>query len=300
MLSDVDELEFFSTLVAARTLTEAARHWGVSVSVVSRRLRSLEERLGVRLAVRGARALTLTPEGEVYRTRGTEILQQLRDLEVSISSEPGRIAGPLRVVSTVGLGRLHIAPLLREFCLAYPGVECSLELTSLPLSAVRPGYDVAVHVGPVPDSSKAMRHLVRNRRIVVASPAYLHAHGAPEHIRQLREHECLVLHENVGDACWRFLIEGREVAVPVRGSIACNDGIALTDWCLSGAGLAMRSQWHVRPYLSSGELTQVLPGVPTPAADVVAVIDAGPRVPPRVHALVDYLRAHLPDRVPPA
>lgn len=292
-----DDLEFFTTLVAAGTMTEAARHWGVSVSAISRRLRALEERLGVQLATRGSRTLVLTPEGERYRARGAEILQQVRDLETAIGGDPGHLSGPVRVVSTAGLGRCHIAPLLREFRAVHPLVDCSLELTSLPLSAVRPSYDVGVHVGPVPDSARAMRRLLHNRRVVVASPAYLERRGAPQDLRELRDHDCLVLREHEGEFSWRFVVDGRELAVPVRGGLTCNDGIALTDWCLAGAGLAMRSLWHVRRYLDEGSLVQVLPQIPTPPADVVALFDADARVPPRVQALVDFLGDRLPARV---
>jgi len=295
--SSVDDLEFFTALVAAGTMTEAARHWGVSVSVVSRRLRALEQRLGVRLARRGSRALTLTPEGERYRAGGLSILQQVRDLDASIGNTPGEISGPVRVVSTVGLGRLHIAPLLREFQSLHRRVECSLELTSLPLSAVQPGYDIGIHVGPLPDSSRAVRRLLGNRRVVVASPGYLARHGVPGDVRELRGHDCLVLRENEGDVSWRFLLDGKETGVPVRGKLLCNDGIALLDWCLDGAGLAMRSLWHVEPYLRRGDLVHVLPHVPTPQADVVAVFDAGPGVPARVQVLLDHLRDRLPERI---
>ncbi|MBS1690959.1 MAG: LysR family transcriptional regulator [Actinobacteria bacterium] len=296
MASAIDDLEFFATLAAAGSLTEAARHWGVSVSIVSRRLKSLEQRLGTQLANRGSRGLELTPEGREYRARGAEILQQIRDLENSITADPKHLAGPVRVVCTIGIGRLHIAPLIHEFRSEHPDVECMLELTSLPLSASLPGFDVAVHIGRVRDSALAIRQLLPNRRIVVGAPGYLAAHGIPQRLADLKDHCCLVIRENEGESAWRFLVGGKEVGVPVRGVLASNDGMAVTDWCLAGAGLAMRSQWHVEPHIRRGELVQVLADVATPEAHVVALFDGAHRTPVRVTALIDFLRAGLARR----
>lgn len=296
MASDVGDLEFFATLAAAGTMTEAARHWGVSVSVVSRRLKSLEHRLGAPLANRGARGLELTAEGRQYRARGSEILQALQDLESSINPDPRDLTGAVRVVCTVGFGRIHVAPLLREFHDRHPGTDCFLELTSRPLSASLPGFDLAVHVGRVPDSTLAMRHLLPNRRVLVASPAYIDAHGAPTDLSELRAHDLLVVRENEGESSWRFIDAGKEVAVPVRGRLVCNDGLAVTDWCLDGAGIAMRSSWHVDEYLRRGTLVEVLPHIGTPDANIVALFGAATHTPPRVRALVEHLRTGLAAR----
>lgn len=297
MALPVDDLEFFVTLAEAPTLTAAARHWGVSVAVVSRRLAALEGRLGVGLAARGARGIALTPEGERYRARGLEILRQIRDLEASVHPDPKELKGQMRVLSTVGLGRLHVAPLLAEFQRAHPGVEVSLELSSLPVAASLPDVDIAVRVGRVPDSSLLMRKLLSNRRVLVAAPSYAERRGLPAGLEELREHDCLVIRENDRESAWHFEVQGRPVTVPVSGALACNDGLAVTDWCLKGAGIAMRSLWHVGAYLDSGDLLPVLPEVATPSADVLALTERAMHTPPRVGALLSFLQQELPSRV---
>lgn len=294
-MSTIDDLEYFTTLAGARTLTEAARYWGVSVSIVSRRLKAIEERLGVRLVERGARGIELTPEGRIYRSRGAEILQQVIDLESLMNPNPQELSGSVRVVCTVGLGRMHVGPLLKEFQAAHPKVECALELSSLPLSASLSGFDVGIHVGRVRDSSLSMRQLLPNRRVVVASPQYLAEYGRPTTIDDLKQHNCLVVRENEGESLWRFLVSGKEVSVPVRGGLSCNDGIVVTDWCIAGAGLAMRSEWHVSQFIRSEQLVHVLPEVKTPEAHVVALFDSS-RIPARVAALLDHLKAGLANR----
>lgn len=296
MTTESDDLEFFSVLAAAGTMTGAARHWGMSVSAVSRRLRALEDRLGVPLALRRPRGLELTDEGRVYAARGSALLTELRDLEASLRPDPTDISGDLRVVSTVGLGRAHVAPLLLELKEEHPDLRCRLDLSSLPLATSLPGFDLAVHVGPVPDSSLELRPLLPNRRVVVASPEYLDRHGAPASLEDLGRHSCLVVHENDGESAWRFLLDGAERAVPVAGSLVCTDGLAVTDWCLDGAGLAMRSLWDVAAHLRAGRLVQVLQDVPTPEANIVALHRAGGRAPARVRAAVDHLRRGLERR----
>lgn len=296
MATNVSDVEFFAVLASAGTMTEAARHWGISVSVVSRRLHAMESRLGVQLAHRGGRRLVLTAEGVQYRDRGSEILQSLRDLESSINPNPHDLTGSIRLLSTVGLGRMHIAPILQEFRELHPLVDFSLELTSLPLSASVPGFDIAIHVGSVRDSSLTIRKLLRNRRIVVASPEYLSRHGTPRSLEELREHSLLIVRENEGENSWRFIRNGAEIAVPVRGSLTCNDGMAVADWCQAGGGLAMRSTWHVAPLIREGRLVQVLPEIDTPEADVVALFTGAARTPPRVRALVTFLRERLQSR----
>lgn len=299
MALPTDDLEFFTTLGSAHTLTEAARHWGVSVAVVSRRLSALEKRLGVALAVRGPRGLRLTPEGERYRGRGLDILQQIHDLEASVHPDPADLTGRIRMISTVGLGRLHIAPLVQHFQRLHPGVQITLELSSLPLSAALPGFDTAIRVGQVPDSTLRIRKLLDSRRVLVASPEYLSRYGAPASLDELRGHNCLVIRENDRESAWHFRVQGRTVSVSVSGSISCNDGLAVTDWCREGAGIAMRSLWHVQDYLDNGELVQVLPEYDTPPADVIALTESTHYTPPRVAALLSHLQRELPRRVRP-
>lgn len=275
-----DDLEFSTTLAGAQTLTEAARHWGVSVASVSRRLQALEARLGVALVTRRPRGLELTPEGQQYRRHGTEILQQVRDLEAALNPDPHALTGRIRLISTVGLGRMHLAPILHEFQRDHPGVELELELSSEPLGASMPGFDVAVRVGEVPDSTLVMHRLAENRRVLVASPRYLGEHGTPQNVEDLRFHRCLRVRENERDSNWDFLVEGRTVSVSVSGTLSCNDGLAVTDWCRAGAGIAMRSTWHVGPMISSGELVHVLPHVETPQANILALTERSVYTPP--------------------
>ncbi|MGW1325336.1 LysR family transcriptional regulator [Streptomyces antibioticus] len=298
MKTSIDDLQFFQAVAASETLTAAARRLGCSLPAISKRLSALEKRLDVRLVQRGTRRLALTSEGTLYASGIDAILDRLRELEDVVTDGSGDLRGSLVVQATLGLGRAHVAPLLAEFAAPHPALQVVLNTSALPLRPHRREFDVAVHVGAPPDSSLRMRRLAENRRVPCAAPSYLERHGVPKRVEELAEHDCIVLRENEGDfALWRFGDAGDPVQVRVRGSLASNDGDVVTGWALEGRGVIMRSEWQVRPYLERGDLVRVLPEVPTPAADIYALLASDGHVPRRVTALTDHLAARLPGRL---
>ncbi|BCL25581.1 LysR substrate-binding domain-containing protein [Streptomyces aurantiacus] len=298
MKMSVDDLKFFQVVAASETLTAASRHLGWSLPVVSKRLSALEGRLDVRLVQRGTRRLVLTSEGSLYASGLDSILDRLRELEELVTDRSGELRGSLVVQATLGLGRAHVAPLLAEFAASHPQLQVQLHTSALPLRPHRRTFDVAVHVGSPPDSSLRMRRLAENRRVPCAAPSYLERHGAPTRVEDLARHDCIVLRENEADyALWRFgdLSDPRHVRV--RGPLSSNDGDVVTQWALEGRGVIMRSEWHVRPHVERGELVRVLPHIPTPAADIYALLEDDGHVPRRVTELIEHLAARMPGRL---
>ncbi|WP_017591925.1 LysR family transcriptional regulator [Nocardiopsis potens] len=299
-LSDLDDLDFFAAVARAPSLTAAAREWGVSLAAVSRRLTRLEDRLATQLVRRSTRRLALTEAGELYAAGARGLLQDRADLEERVSRSSDRLQGPVAVYCTLGLGRHHIGPLLREFADANPQVSVELTLSEHAFNIAGSGYDAAVRVGPPPDARLRLRRLLPNRRIVCAAPSYLAARGAPRTIADLAGHNCLVLKENDADfGIWRFGTgPDDETAVRVGGDMAGNDGEVIAEWCLAGRGLMMRSAWHALPLVRQGRLVQVLEDVPTPQADILAVTDPTAHLPHRTRALLDHLAEGLSARIP--
>lgn len=294
----MDDLEFFEQISRSRSLTDAARRWGKSLPSVSKRLTLLESRLGVQLVRRSTRKLTLTPEGEQYAAGALSILQQKTDLEEGVSQKYGELQGRIAVHSTIGLGRIHIAPLLGEFVREHPRVSVDLELSALPLNIAGTSFDIGIRVGSLEDSRLKSRRLAESRRVVCAAPQYLAAAGRPTTIADLDQHNCLILRQENSDyAVWRFGSEQREQHVRVNGSMVSDDGEVVTGWCLQGLGLIMRSSWHVNPMLRDGRLQQVLEDIPTPAADIHAVFPAAVHTPRRVSEAIDFLRRGLAERL---
>lgn len=302
-MSPLDDLAFFQHLARAGSLTATARELGLSLSAVSKRLKQLEARLGVSLASRTTRRLTLTPEGERYLVQGAAILEELAELEEALGEQRAALSGPLRINATFGLGRRHVAPLLSRFCAEHPGVEGALELTNYPLSLGEPGVDIGIRVGEPPDSRLVARRILANRRLLCAAPAYVARMPRLETPADLAAHPCLVLRENDSDyAVWRFRHRGRpetEQAVRVAGPLASNDGEVIVGLALDGHGIMLRSWWDVHQALARGELVALLPewqGVP---ADFHAVYRQRRHVPARIRAFVDFLGRELPRRVAP-
>ncbi|OXM63288.1 LysR family transcriptional regulator [Amycolatopsis vastitatis] len=294
----IDDLRFFRVVASSETLTAAARELQCSLPVVSKRLSALERRLDARLVHRGTRRLVLTSEGELFAARLETILDQVRELEDLVAPRSGDLRGSIVVRATLGLGRAHIAPLLGEFAARHPRVNIDLHTSALPLRPDRREFDLAVHVGPPPDSTLRMRRLARNRRVPCAAPSYVERRGMPERIEDLDRHDCLVLRENEGDfAVWRFGDARAPRQVRVRGRLSSDDGDIVTGWALQGQGVIMRSEWQIRPHLESGALVRVLPDVPTPPADIYALRPGDAHLPRRVGELIKHLAARLPDRI---
>ncbi|GAA5175667.1 MULTISPECIES: LysR family transcriptional regulator [Halomonadaceae] len=299
-MTPLDDLAFFQQLARCGSLTATAQELGMSLSAVSKRLKQLEARLGVELASRTTRRLTLTAEGELYRRRGAAILDDLGELEGTLSTRQAVLSGQLRINATFGFGRRHVAPLISRFTAEHPRLEVLLELTNFPLNLADHGFDVGIRVGPPPDARVVARRVLANRRVLCAAPSYLAHRAAPAHPRELAGHDCLVVRENdSGYALWRFDRGDETAAIKVGGRLASNDAEVVTRLALDGHGVMLRSWWDVYPYLQRGELQALLPDWHGVAADFYAVYEPRRHLPARLRAFIAYLEDNLPGRVPP-
>ncbi|UQN14802.1 LysR family transcriptional regulator [Gulosibacter sp. ACHW.36C] len=295
-LPAIDDWTFFDRVAHATSLTQVARDWGVSLTAVSKRLTSLETRLGTKLVHRSTRAMTLTEAGALVAEGAARIVHDIRETEERLASVTG-LRGTLAVHSTIGLGRAHIAPLLRELAGEHPHLAVELELSSLPLTMSDAAFDLGIRVGSRTPANLASRLLHRQRRVLCASPDYRARRGAPETLEELAEHDCIVLRQDEGDyALWRFGDDGERV-VRATGRLTTSDGDVATDWCRAGGGIMLRSQWQVRPLISRGELVPVLPSIPTPEANITAVFHPNTGHARRIGVALDHLEAGLAERL---
>jgi DNA-binding transcriptional LysR family regulator len=292
------DLGFFSTLVYSGSLGAAARELGVTTPAVSKRLAQMEARLGLTLVNRTTRRMSLTPEGEVYLEHARRILGDIDDLEHVLRGAQAEPTGLLRVNATLGFGRSRIAPLLSAFVRKHPQIDIQLQLSVSPPPLSDDSYDVCFRFGHPPDSRAIARFIAANRRIVVASPAYLKKHNEPRAPAELVKHNCIGIRQ--GDEAyglWRFTnlrakskAEAAE-SVKIRGNLTTNDGEIAVNWALDGLGILMRAEWDVARYLRSGRLVQVLQNYTTPDADIYAVYAQRHKSSARVRALVDFVAA---------
>ena len=258
MADALQEMTVFAKVVAAGSLSAAARELGASPALVSRRLAALESRLGVRLVNRTTRTLNLTVEGSRYYEACTRVLADIQEADAEVAAGRVEPRGALKVALPASFGHQHVAPLVPKFAERYPKVELALSLSDRSVNVMDEGFDVAVCIADLRDSSLAARRLAPNRRVVCASPAYLAAHGTPRTPEDLAKHNCLVVSDFTAN--WQYKTrDGRSTSVRVQGRYACDNWEVLRQWALAGLGIALKSTWDVYHQLEDGTLVAILP-----------------------------------------
>ena len=285
------QIETFAAIAARGSLSAAAQAEGVAPAIVGRRLDALEERLGVKLMIRTTRRITLTFEGTAFLEDCQRILNEMHRAEASVSTGGVKATGHLRISAPAGFGRRHVAPLLPAFVDAHPDVTVSLDLSDRIVDLVNEGFDCAVRLGALADSSLVSLRLGENRRVCVASPDYLAKHGTPVTLDDLASHRCLVLGANANQQRgWTFCAGDETTTIKVSGAMECSDGAVLREWCVAGHGLAWRSWWEVGHDVTAGRLVTVLDDFAAPPIIIHAVFPERRHLPLRVRLFVDLLR----------
>jgi DNA-binding transcriptional LysR family regulator len=291
------DLALFLRVLDLGSITAAAHSLDLSVAVASQRLKRLERDLGVRLLHRTTRRLHPTPEGVALAHRGRVLVEDLESLGSELRETATEIAGTLRVTLSASFGRQHISPLLPRFLALHPKVRISVHLSDQFVDLVSEGFDLAIRIGALEDSTLVARHIAPNRRVLCASPEYLRRRGTPQAPDELREHDCLMLFGSSGrQDVWRLHdAQGREHAIRVQGRFESNYGELLRDASVAGEGIAIHSLWHIADDLRAGRLEVVLPDYRLATTAISAVMPQRRLVPPRVGAFVDFLVAQFGD-----
>ena len=290
-MDKLKQLESFVTVATKGSLTATALAEGVAPAVIGRRIDALEERLGVKLLVRTTRRITLTHEGSAFLEDCQRVLADLANAEASVSAGGVKASGHLRITAPAGFGRRHVAPQVPRFIALHPDVSVSLNLSDRVVDIVNEGFDCAVRVGDLPDSSLISVRLADNRRLCVATPAYLNRAGVPQHPTDLARHECLTLSSDASQTRgWAFRVEGEVTHLRPHGRLDCSDGQVLHDWCLQGLGIAWRSTWEVQSEIAAGRLQTVLEDYAAPPNGIFAVFPHARHLPLRVRLWIDFLK----------
>ena len=298
----MDKLKQLETLVAVATrgsLIGAARAEGVAPAVIGRRLDALESRLGVKLLVRTTRRITLTHEGSAFLEDCQRLLMDLANAEASVSEGGVKASGHLRITAPAGFGRRHVAPLVPYFRERHPEVTISLNLSDRVVDVASEGFDCAVRVGDLPDSSLVSVRLADNRRMCVATPRYLKLNGTPQTPADLVRFDCLTLSSNASQTRgWAFASpqdNGELQTIHLRpgGPLDCSDGQVLHEWCLAGYGIAWRSRWEVEADVRAGRLVAVLESHAAPANGIYVVFAQRKHMALRLRLWIDFLKTEF-------
>ncbi|MDO8449374.1 MAG: LysR family transcriptional regulator [Rhodoferax sp.] len=297
-MDKLKQLESFVSVATRGSLTAAANAEGVAPAIMGRRLDGLEERLGVKLLVRTTRRISLTHEGTAFLEDCQRLLTDIANAEASVSAGGVKASGHLRITAPAGFGRRHVAPLVPRFRELHADVTISLNLSDRVVDLAGEGFDCAVRVGDMPDSSLVSVRLADNRRLCVATRTYLKQHGTPAHPHDLSKFDCLTMSSDASQTRgWAFRVpkgNGHElVHLKPGGPLNCSDGQVLHDWCVAGYGIAWRSTWEVAAEVATGALVPVLEDFAAPPNGIYAVFPHAKHLPLRVRLWVDFLKHHF-------
>jgi DNA-binding transcriptional LysR family regulator len=282
-------LQAFVRVAETGSFSEAARRLGLSKSMVSRQVSALEADLGVRLLHRTTRSLSPTEAGRAYLERCQRILADLDEANLLVSQLQAVPRGRLRVSAPLSFGIGHLATALPGFLRRYPEIELDMGMTDRHVDLVDEGWDVAVRIGRLADSSLIARRLAPIRRVAVAAPEYFEHHGKPESPAGLDAHQCLT-HKGLVTSEWRFFTaEGRPWQVEVKGRFHADNGDVLRTMALAGMGITLLPTFFVGDDIRAGRLVPVLDRyIPLDVA-LHAVYPHNRHLSPKVRAFVDYL-----------
>ena len=290
-MARLKQIESFASVAVRGSLTAAAHAEGVAPAVIGRRIDALEERLGVKLLVRTTRKITLTHEGSAFLEDCQRLLADIANAEASVSAGGVKASGHLRITAPAGFGRRHVAPLVPQFIAQHPDVSVSLNLSDRVVDIVNESFDCAIRVGDLPDSSLVSVRLADNRRLCVATPAYLKRAGTPKTPAELSRHQCLTLSSDASQTRgWAFQVDGVVTHLRPNGRLDCSDGQVLHGWCLQGLGIAWRSTWEVEAEVADGRLQIVLDDFAAPPNGIYAVFPQRKHLPLRVRLWIDFIK----------
>lgn len=298
-MARLSELEAFIAVVDQGGFTDAARRLSLSKSAVSKHVAALEERLAVRLLNRTTRRVSPTEIGLAYYDRAIAVLKDAHEADEMVTAMQSDPRGMLRISAPVSFGMRHLMPVISDFLVAYPDVSVNLVFEDRFTELVAEGYDAALRIGVLEDSSLRMRTLARATMGLLASPAYLAKNGTPCSIDDLSRHTLLHYSLTAVGNVWRLTSpSGEERQVRVGGRLTANNGDALLQAAERGLGIAYAPSFMACDALKSGRVVQVLPDLPHKELGVHLVYPEGRYLQPKLRVLIDFLAGHFKGRGP--
>jgi DNA-binding transcriptional LysR family regulator len=289
----MDKREVFITVVEENGFSSAAAKLETTPAAVSRKIKSLEEYLGVRLLQRTTRSLKLTPEGETYYREAKLLLGQLNFLEQDLAARAGQLSGDLKIAAPMSYGQTKIAPLISAFVEQHPRLRVSLMLEDKECNIIDEGYDLAIRISYPEDTSLVGRKIAELENYFCASPGYLKKNGTPETPADLANHHCL--HYNLISERdeWTFMNGSKEEVIPISSRFCSNNGDVLVQAAIDGLGITVMPEFIVERALENGQLIRVLKGMERPSLSLYLLYPSRNHIPAKTRTMIDYLIKHL-------
>ena len=288
-LPDFEGLAIFAKVVELRSFAGAAAELKLSKATISKAVSRIEARLGTRLINRTSRRLALTDAGRQLADRASHILAEGEAAEDAALAQATVPRGLVRLAVPMSFGLMQIAPLLPEFLATYPEVSVDLHLSDAMVDLIGEGFDAAIRIAILPDSSLVARRLCEVRPYLVGSPAYLNKHGRPRHPADLAAHRCIGYGHTMPSETWHFTKDGKSATVRPSGPLRVNNGDAMLPALIAGTGVGVLPEFILRDALAAGRLERLIPAWSLPAGAVYWVTPPGGPRPKRVEVLSDFL-----------
>ena len=284
------EMEAFATVVDQGGFTDAARKMGISKSAVSKHVSSLETRLGARLLNRTTRRVSPTEIGLAYYDRARRVLNDAGEADALVTAMQSAPSGMLRVSVATDFGVNHLSPILGGFLHEYPDITVNMVLNNRFVELISEGFDMAIRVGELEDSSLRARKLTETTKRMIASPDYFKKFGRPQKIDDLNDHKLLHYSNQAAGNVWKITApSGEKRQVRTAGSLTVNDGQSLLNAAVGGLGIAYLPSFLYADYLRDGLLEDAIPDLPVETQGIYAVYPPGRYTQPKVRAFIDFL-----------
>lgn len=279
----------FVAVVESGSFTLASQNIGISTAQVSRLVAQLEKRLATKLLYRSTRKVSVTEAGKLYYQHCRQVLDALEEAESALTQLQATPRGQLRITAPMTYGEKVLAPLLNDFVRHYPELTIQVQLSNQKLDLVEEGFDLAIRLGKLENSSMMAKRLATRRLFLCAAPDYIQTYGAPHSLSELSRHNCLLGTLDF----WRFKQDGKERNLRVQGNLRYNSGHALVDAALKGLGLVQLPDFYVQTHLQHQDLIEVLPEFQPEDEGIWALYPHNRHLSPKVRMLVDFLKIHL-------
>ena len=292
-------METYVCVVETGSFSAAAKRLGIGQPAVSKSIAQLEERLGARLLLRSTRGLTCTEAGQQFFEGARRTIALADEADNAARGSGANLTGRLRLCAAVTFARLHVVPHLKTFLDTHPDLEVDVLLDDRHIDLLEQGIDVALRMGELSDSSMTARRIARGRRVVVATPAYLAAHGVPQMPADLASHAAVVyVNDSGGTGSWAFRQNSTEVSVAVSGRLRVSAAEGVRAAVFADMGIAIASEWMFAPELASGQVCAVLMDWELPGIDLWAVYPSGRLASAKARAFVAFVQHIMQDYLP--
>ncbi|NNE24882.1 MAG: LysR family transcriptional regulator [Rhizobiales bacterium] len=292
-MDKIETMRAFTAVAQEGSFTAAARRLGMSTKLASKYVQQLEARLETQLFNRTTRSVSLTDVGAAYLERCRPILEQVDELDSLVKERQSSLAGPVRITAPTGFGSTRLTKALVPFMSAHHQVTIDLQLSDNRIALVEEGFDLAIRVGALRDSTLIARKLADMPMIVCAAPAYLERHGRPQTPQALATHDCLVDDNQADATVWRFHADQGDIAIKIGGPLRANSPGAIAQMAIGGIGIARSPLYVVEAALSDGRLEQLLTEFTTDEFGLYALYPPNRHLTARVRSLIDHLVQQL-------